>query len=30
MALLEPSVLANTIMSKLYNVLTNGDTTVPQ
>ena len=25
MALLEPSVLANTIMSKLYNVLTNGD-----
>ncbi len=29
MALLEPSVLANTIMSKLYNVLTNGDTTVP-
>jgi hypothetical protein len=29
MALLEPSVLANTIMSKLYNVLTNGDETVP-
>lgn len=29
MALLEPSVLANTIMSKLYNVLTNGDDTVP-
>ena len=25
MALLEPSVLANTIMAKLYNVLTNGD-----
>lgn len=30
MALLEPSVLANTIMSKLYNVLTNGDDTVPK
>jgi predicted DNA-binding protein len=30
MALLEPSVLANTIMSKLYNVLTNGDETVPK
>jgi hypothetical protein len=29
MALLEPSVLANTIMGKLYNVLTNGDDTVP-
>jgi hypothetical protein len=29
MALLEPSVLANTIMSKLYDVLTNGDETVP-
>lgn len=29
MALLEPSVLANTIMAKLYNVLTNGDDTVP-
>lgn len=29
MALVEPSVLANTIMSKLYNVLTNGDDTVP-
>lgn len=29
MALLEPSVLANAIMSKLYNVLTNGDDTVP-
>lgn len=28
MALLEPSVLANTIMAKLYNVLTNGDETV--
>ncbi len=30
MALLEPSVLANTIMGKLYNVLTNGDDTVPK
>ncbi len=30
MALLEPSVLANSIMSKLYNVLTNGDDTVPK
>ena len=30
MALLEPSVLANTIMSKLYDVLTNGDETVPR
>ncbi|MCV7247322.1 hypothetical protein H7J07_03510 [Mycobacterium koreense] len=29
MALIEPSVLANTIMSKLYDVLTNGDDTVP-
>lgn len=28
--LLEPSVLANTIMSKLYDVLTNGDETVPR
>src|SRR5262249_32061936 len=27
--LLEPSVLANTIMGKLYNVLTNGDEIVP-
>lgn len=27
--MVEPSVLANTIMSKLYNVLTNGDETVP-
>jgi hypothetical protein len=27
--LVEPSVLANTIMAKLYNVLTNGDDTVP-
>ncbi len=30
MALLEPSVLANTIMGKLYNVLTNGDDTAPK
>ncbi len=30
MAVLEPSVLANTIMSKLYNVLSNGDDTVPK
>ena len=30
MALLEPSVLANAIMGKLYNVLTNGDDTVPK
>jgi hypothetical protein len=29
MAVVEPSVLANTIMGKLYNVLTNGDDTVP-
>ncbi len=29
MALIEPSVLANTIMGKLYDVLTNGDDTVP-
>lgn len=29
MALLEPSVLANTIMGKLYDVLANGDDTVP-
>jgi hypothetical protein len=30
MPLLEPSVLANAIMAKLYNVLTNGDDTVPK
>ena len=30
MAVVEPSVLANSIMSKLYNVLTNGDDTVPK
>jgi hypothetical protein len=29
MAVVEPSVLANAIMGKLYNVLTNGDDTVP-
>ncbi|AFM15021.1 hypothetical protein Mycch_0195 [Mycolicibacterium chubuense NBB4] len=29
MAFVEPSVLANAIMGKLYNVLTNGDATVP-
>lgn len=29
MAVVEPSVLANAIMGKLYNVLTNGDATVP-
>lgn len=29
MPVVEPSVLANTIMAKLYNVLTNGDDTVP-
>jgi hypothetical protein len=29
MAIVEPSVLANSIMGKLYNVLTNGDDTVP-
>jgi hypothetical protein len=29
MAIVEPSVLANSIMGKLYNVLTNGDATVP-
>ena len=29
MAIVEPSVLANAIMGKLYNVLTNGDDTVP-
>jgi hypothetical protein len=29
MAIVEPSVLANAIMGKLYNVLTNGDETVP-
>jgi hypothetical protein len=30
MPIVEPSVLANTIMGKLYNVLTNGDDTVPR
>jgi hypothetical protein len=30
MPVVEPSVLANTIMGKLYNVLTNGDDTVPK
>jgi hypothetical protein len=30
MALVEPSVLANSIMSKLYDVLTSGDDTIPQ
>jgi hypothetical protein len=30
MATVEPSVLANSIMGKLYNVLTNGDETVPR
>lgn len=30
MPVVEPSVLANTLMSKLYNVLTNGDDTVPK
>ncbi|QXQ07185.1 hypothetical protein KX816_03820 [Sphingosinicellaceae bacterium] len=30
MADIEPSVLANSIMGKLYNVLTNGDDTVPK
>jgi hypothetical protein len=29
MAMIEPSVLANAVMGKLYNVLTNGDDTVP-
>lgn len=30
MALVEPSVLANSVMGKLYDVLTNGDETVPK
>jgi hypothetical protein len=30
MAIVEPSVLANSIMGKLYNILTNGDDTVPK
>jgi hypothetical protein len=30
MATIEPSVLANSVMGKLYNVLTNGDDTVPK
>ena len=30
MAVVEPSVLANSIMGKLYNILTNGDDTVPK
>src|SRR4051794_15179243 len=30
MPVVEPSVLANSIMGKLYNVLTNGDETVPK
>jgi len=30
MALVEPSVMVNSIMGKLYNILTNGDDTVPQ
>ena len=30
MPVVEPSVLANTVMGKLYNVLTNGDDTVPK
>lgn len=30
MALIEPSVLANSIMAKLYDILTNGDDTVPK
>ncbi|MBW4463660.1 MAG: hypothetical protein KME47_25970 [Nodosilinea sp. WJT8-NPBG4] len=30
MALVEPSVLANSVMAKLYDVLTNGDDTVPK
>src|SRR5262245_36948565 len=29
MALVEPSVMLNSIMGKLYNILTNGDDTVP-
>ncbi len=30
MALVEPSVMMNSIMGKLYNILTNGDDTVPK
>ena len=30
MALVEPSVMLNQIMGKLYNILTNGDDTVPK
>jgi uncharacterized membrane protein YgcG len=30
MEMIEPSVIANTIMAKLYDVLTNGDDTVPK
>ena len=30
MALVEPNVMVNSIMGKLYNILTNGDDTVPQ
>ncbi len=30
MALVEPSVMLNSIMGKLYNILTNGDDTVPK
>jgi hypothetical protein len=30
MGMIEPSVLANSVMAKLYDVLTNGDATVPK
>jgi hypothetical protein len=30
MAMVEPSVMANSIMGKLYDILTNGDDTVPK
>lgn len=30
MALVEPSVLANSVMAKFYDILTNGDDTVPK
>lgn len=30
MGLVEPNVIANTVMAKLYNILTNGDDTVPK
>lgn len=30
MALVEPSVMVNSIMGKIYNILTNGDDTVPK